>query len=249
MKLEKTDRRKSSNRRGAATAISSNYDSLFVHRKNALYRRAAEMSAITDCSVGIILLSPEGELSQFSTAPMKKILRSYAKLCSEPHEIHTMESIQAKCIAAGGEGIGLRVDHRAGPDLVVGGGKQTYEHEHFREDTLRLSSGSQGKRGRRSTTNGTGSGLVAKGQEPWEEALEAIMRIGEVQNKRKLEVNGDVDSGADGAKIGRVDGSKPSGVKEEEEKEGEEEELEGCEEDDEEEDDEENYKARCAANE
>ena len=112
MKLEKATGRRSTGRRGAPTTISSNYDSLFVHRKNALYRRAAELSAITDCSVGIILLSPEGELSQFSTAPMKKLLRSYAKLCGLPHEIHTMESIQAKIEEQGGEGIGLKVgDH------------------------------------------------------------------------------------------------------------------------------------------
>ena len=122
MKLEKATGRRSTaaGRRGAPTTISSNYDSLFVHRKNALYRRAAELSAITDCSVGIILLSPEGELSQFSTAPMKKLLRSYAKLCGLPHEIHTMESIQAKIEEQGGEGIGLKVgDHRKG----VGGGR------------------------------------------------------------------------------------------------------------------------------
>ncbi len=220
MKLEKTDRRKSSNRRGAATAISSNYDSLFVHRKNALYRRAAELAAITDCSIGIVLLSPEGELSQFSTAPMKKILRSYAKLCSGPHEIHSMESIQAKCIAAGGEGIGLRVDHGAGPGSVVGGARQAHEHQHFREDTLRLSSESQGKRGRRSKADGTGSG--AKRQEPWEvEALEAIMRIGEVHGKRKLEV---CQGGGKVACGGRTEGPRPVGVEEEKENEKEEEE-------------------------
>ena len=177
MKLEDSGRRKTVSRRGAATTLSSNYDSLFVHRKNALYRRAAELSAITDCNVGIILLSPEGELSQFSTAPMKKMLRSYAKLCSMPHEIHTMESIQAKCVAAGGSGIGLRVDQEVG---ALGSSGEQHEHAHFRDDTLRLSSESQGKRGPRVKGGATGQG-------PWEaDALEAILTMGD--GKRKLEV-------------------------------------------------------------
>ena len=225
MLLEKADRRKSSNRRGAATAISSNYDSLLVHRKNALYRRAAELSAITDCNVGIILLSPEGELSQFSTAPMKKILRSYAKLCSEPHEIHSMESIQAKCIAAGGEGIGLHLDHCSGQGCIGEGGKQVHEHQHFSEETLRISSGSQGKRGRRSKTDGMS----------WDaEVLDAIMRIGEVHEKRKLEGSGDEDGGEDrdhdGGKMAKVSGrparSKPKEGAEDAEQEGDAEENE-----------------------
>lgn len=93
--------------RDVQSSLSSNYDSVFVHRKNALYRRAAELSAITDCEISIIVLSPDGELSQFSTAPMKKILRSYSRLCSSPHEIHNMESIQKKLVSAGGEGVGL----------------------------------------------------------------------------------------------------------------------------------------------
>ena len=93
--------------RDVQSSLSSNYDSVFVHRKNALYRRAAELSAITDCEISIIVLSPDGELSQFSTAPMKKILRAYSRLCSSPHEIHNMESIQKKLVSAGGEGVGL----------------------------------------------------------------------------------------------------------------------------------------------
>ena len=206
MKLEKAGRRKSSNRRGAATTISSNYDSLFVHRKNALYRRAAELSAITDCNIGIILLSPEGELSQFSTTPMKKVLRSYAKLCGMPHEIHTMESIQAKCIAAGGEGIGLRVSNNVGGlGSVEEEQPQVLEHPSFRDKTLQLSSQSQGKRGQR---NKGKKEVESNGQAPWEaDALEAILRMGkdggaggaekrmdgEAKGKRKLEVKGEDD--------------------------------------------------------
>lgn len=103
-------RRSTGNRqnRKLESSLSSTYDSVFVHRKNALYRRAAELSAITDCEIGIVVLSPDGELSQFTTSSMKKILKSYSKLCSQPHECHTMESIQEKLIQAGSAtGIGL----------------------------------------------------------------------------------------------------------------------------------------------
>ena len=193
MKLEKGARRKTSARRGAATTISSNYDSLFVHRKNALYRRAAELSAITDCNIGIILLSPEGELSQFSTAPMKKMLRSYSKLCSMPHEIHTMESIQAKVIAAGGDGIGLRV---GSPNLAPGRrGRKPKEVEPKEEDGVKQED---------VTGCGVQEGQNQKdGQEkqPWDaEELEAIMSIVEgmigsenedrTPQKRRLEGGG-----------------------------------------------------------
>lgn len=107
--MRTSTRRAAGNRRprDVQSSLSSNYDSVFVHRKNALYRRAAELSAITDCEISIIVLSPDGELSQFSTAPMKKILRAYSRLCSSPHEIHNMESIQKKLVSAGGEGVGL----------------------------------------------------------------------------------------------------------------------------------------------
>lgn len=97
-------RRNNAGRRDVSSSLSSNYDSVFVHRKNALYRRAAELTSITDCEIAIVVLSPEGELSQFSTAPMKKILRTYSRLCSLPHEIQTMESIQEKVKSAGGDG-------------------------------------------------------------------------------------------------------------------------------------------------
>lgn len=100
-------RRNNAGRRDVSSSLSSNYDSLFVHRKNALYRRAAELTSITDCEIAIVVLSPEGELSQFSTAPMKKILRTYSRLCSLPHEIQTMESIQEKVKSVGGDVIGL----------------------------------------------------------------------------------------------------------------------------------------------
>lgn len=103
-------RRSTGNRqnRKLESSLSSTYDSVFVHRKNALYRRAAELSAITDCEIGIVVLSPDGELSQFTTSSMKKILKSYSKLCSQPHECHTMESIQEKLVQAGSAtGIGL----------------------------------------------------------------------------------------------------------------------------------------------
>lgn len=105
------NRRSNTGRRGrdVTSSLSSNYDSVFLHRKNALYRRAAELTAITDCDIAIVVLSPEGELSQFSTAPMKKILRTYSRLCSLPHEIHTMESIQEKVTSAGGDGVGLTI--------------------------------------------------------------------------------------------------------------------------------------------
>lgn len=103
----KPSRRNNGGRRDVSSSLSSNYDSLFVHRKNALYRRAAELTAITDCEIAIVVLSPEGELSQFSTAPMKKILRTYSRLCSLPHEIQTMESIQKKVESIGGGDIGL----------------------------------------------------------------------------------------------------------------------------------------------
>lgn len=103
----KPSRRNNAGRRDVSSSLSSNYDSLFVHRKNALYRRAAELTAITDCEIAIVVLSPEGELSQFSTAPMKKILRTYSRLCSLPHEIQTMESIQEKVKSIGGDDLGL----------------------------------------------------------------------------------------------------------------------------------------------
>ena len=181
MKLEKTARRKTASRRGAATAISSNYDSLFVHRKNALYRRAAELSAITDCNIGIILLSPEGELSQFSTAPMKKMLRSYAKLCGNPHEIHTMESIQAKCLAQGGDGIGLKVGEKSAIGKRAGGGR---------------GNGNGNK-------NASLASLVeVAGQEehdgPWEEeALEAIMSMGARRGSNHVKEGGNLGEGAE----------------------------------------------------
>lgn len=103
-------RRSTGNRqnRKLESSLSSTYDSVFVHRKNALYRRAAELSAITDCEIGIVVLSPDGELSQFTTSSMKKILKSYSRLCSKPHECHTIESIQGKLDKAGSAtGIGL----------------------------------------------------------------------------------------------------------------------------------------------
>jgi len=106
--------------RDVTSSLSSNYDSVFVHRKNALYRRAAELSAITDCEIAIVVLSPDGELSQFSTAPMKKILRTYSRLCSMPHEIHNMESIQEKVLSAGGDGIGLAYSKKNKVDGVAG---------------------------------------------------------------------------------------------------------------------------------
>lgn len=111
--------------RDVTSSLSSNYDSVFVHRKNALYRRAAELSAITDCEIAIVVLSPDGELSQFSTAPMKKILRTYSRLCSMPHEIHSMESIQEKVLSAGGDGIGLAYSKKV--DGVVGQKKKQQE--------------------------------------------------------------------------------------------------------------------------
>lgn len=104
MNMDRRPRRSTTGlRRGRGnveSSLSSSYDAVFVHRKNALYRRAAELSAITDCEISIIVFSPDGELSQFTTSPMKKMLKQYSKVCMEPHECHDMESIQEKLIVS-----------------------------------------------------------------------------------------------------------------------------------------------------
>lgn len=96
------------NQRRLRKAEHQSYDSVLAHRRNALYRRAAELNAITDCEISIIVISAEGQLSQFSTCPMKKILKQYSKLCQEPHECHDLDSIEGKLSVADDEKVGRR---------------------------------------------------------------------------------------------------------------------------------------------
>ena len=67
---------------------------LFRQRKNALYRRAAELSSLCGAKVAIITISAKGELSQFSSDSMEYILKEFGKKCTKSHEMQTMESIQ-----------------------------------------------------------------------------------------------------------------------------------------------------------
>lgn len=157
-------RRNTTGKGDVNSSLSSNYDSVFVHRKNALYRRAAELTAITDCEIAIVVLSPEGELSQFSTAPMKKILRTYSRLCSLPHEIHTMQSIQEKLKCAGKDGL-------------VSAGKKDGHGKPLSKQTNNVT-----KKVKKS----------AKGDDAWE-TVEAILSMGAKTNEARPMAHGSSD--------------------------------------------------------
>ena len=72
---------------------------IFNHRKNALYRRAAELHELCGVEVAIIVLNGPGQtqqLTQFTSSSMRKILNSYVQLCQHPHECHNVHSIRTK---------------------------------------------------------------------------------------------------------------------------------------------------------
>lgn len=62
---------------------------VYTRRKNALFRRAAELSVLCDCEVAIIMFGPDGELAQYSSSSMESTLRQYSRACTEPHETQT----------------------------------------------------------------------------------------------------------------------------------------------------------------
>jgi hypothetical protein len=64
---------------------------VYQRRKNALFRRATELSTMCDADVAIIMFGPDGELSQFSSSSMEETLRQYSRSCTQIHEIHTRD--------------------------------------------------------------------------------------------------------------------------------------------------------------
>jgi hypothetical protein len=62
---------------------------VYRQRKNALFRRAAELSSVCGCEVAVVVFGPAGELSQFSSADMESVLRKYSRACTDVHETHT----------------------------------------------------------------------------------------------------------------------------------------------------------------
>lgn len=66
---------------------------MYQRRKNALFRRASELSTLCDCEVAIIMFGPDGELSQFSSCSMEDALRRYSHQCKEVHELHTQDGM------------------------------------------------------------------------------------------------------------------------------------------------------------
>ncbi len=79
---------------------------VFNKRKNALFRRAAELSTMCDAEVAVIVFTPDGELSQFSTGAMEAILRRYGRSCTESHEAQTRETMSKRAAEGGAGGRG-----------------------------------------------------------------------------------------------------------------------------------------------
>jgi hypothetical protein len=85
---------------------------VYQRRKNALFRRATELSTMCDADVAIIMFGPDGELSQFSSSSMEETLRQYSRSCTQIHEIHTRDHflnkrVNPKSIANGSEQLAM----------------------------------------------------------------------------------------------------------------------------------------------
>jgi hypothetical protein len=105
---------------------------IFKQRKNALFRRAAELSAMCDCEVAVVVFGPAGELSQFSSSEMEMVLRRYSQACTDVHESHSAAAMQKRRLERSGSkslpakkrgpGTGL---HRAGSGVSGRGAATT----------------------------------------------------------------------------------------------------------------------------
>jgi hypothetical protein len=62
-------------------------------KKNALLRRAFDLSERHGCEVGVVLFTPGGRLVQFSSAGMAKVLQRYSAECEQPHEAYVAASV------------------------------------------------------------------------------------------------------------------------------------------------------------
>ena len=74
---------------------------VFNRRKNALFRRATELSNMCDCEVAVIMFTADGELAQFSSSSMEDILRRYGRACTELHEVQTKEGMNKRAAENG----------------------------------------------------------------------------------------------------------------------------------------------------
>jgi SRF-type transcription factor (DNA-binding and dimerisation domain) len=77
----------------------SSVQAVYNRRKNALFRRATEMSNMCDCEVAVIMFTPDGELAQFSTSSMEDMLRRYSRSCTDLHETQTREGMNKRAAA------------------------------------------------------------------------------------------------------------------------------------------------------
>lgn len=77
----------------------SSLKAVYNRRKNALFRRATEMSNMCDCEVAVIMFTPDGELAQFSTSSMEDMLRRYSRTCTDLHESQTREGMNKRAAA------------------------------------------------------------------------------------------------------------------------------------------------------
>lgn len=65
----------------------------YQHCTQHVLRRAFELSSICNCQVAFIMFTPQGELVQYSSAPMDEMLEKYSQACVRPHQIFAHEEV------------------------------------------------------------------------------------------------------------------------------------------------------------
>lgn len=91
---------------------------VFKQRKNAMFRRAAELSALSDCDVAVIVFGANGELSQFASTDMESILKRYSAACTQHHERQSGSTLRRR--QAPGRGGAGRASGSLAADAAAG---------------------------------------------------------------------------------------------------------------------------------
>ncbi len=66
---------------------------VFNRRKTLLFKKALELSMLCDSEIGLVIFNSSGQLCQYASRDMEKLLERYSKACSEPHERRTNDEV------------------------------------------------------------------------------------------------------------------------------------------------------------
>jgi MADS-box transcription enhancer factor 2A len=68
---------------------------VYARRKRALLKKALELSVLCDSEIGIVVFNSSGQLCQYASGDMERLLERYSKACAEPHERSTNDEVRA----------------------------------------------------------------------------------------------------------------------------------------------------------